>query len=58
LDRTEESPKRHGKASEFHRYDGAGHGFFAVDRPGYRPEQAVDGWQKLFAFFERYLSAG
>ena len=57
VDRTEEVLKRLGKTYEFHRYDGAGHGFFATDRPAYRPEQAVDGWQKVFAFFERYLSA-
>ena len=44
-----------GKDYEFHRYDGAGHGFFATDRPNYRPEQAVDGWKKVFAFFERTL---
>ena len=47
--------KKHGKACEFHRYDGAGHGFFAVDRPGYRPEQATDAWQKVFAFYEKHL---
>lgn len=57
VDRTEGVLKRLGKSYEFHRYDGAGHGFFAADRPGYRPEQAVDGWQKVFAFFERYLAA-
>lgn len=49
--------KRYGKNYEFHRYDGAGHGFFAVDRPGYRPEQAVDGWKQVFGFYERTLSA-
>src|SRR5207253_652074 len=37
---TEEVLKKHSKTYEFHRYDGAGHGFFATDRPGYRPEQA------------------
>ena len=47
--------RKHGKDYEFHRYDGAGHGFFATDRPNYRPEQAVDGWKKVFAFFERQL---
>jgi carboxymethylenebutenolidase len=52
---TEEALKRYGKTYEFHRYDGAGHGFFATDRPGYRPEQAVDGWKKVFAFLERTL---
>ena len=55
VNRIEEGLKKHGKDYEFHRYDGAGHGFFAVDRPGYRPEQAVDGWKKVFAFFEKHL---
>ena len=32
-----------------------GHGFFATDRPNYRQAQAVDGWQKVFGFYERYL---
>ena len=47
--------KKHGKNYEFHRYDGAGHGFFYYDRPAYRQEQAVDGWKKIFAFLEKYL---
>ncbi len=47
--------KKHGKRYEFHRYDGAGHGFFYYDRPAYRQEQAVDGWKKVFAFCERTL---
>jgi carboxymethylenebutenolidase len=55
VDRIEDELKRHGKEHEFYRYDGAGHGFFATDRPGYRPEQAVDGWKKVFAFFEKHL---
>jgi carboxymethylenebutenolidase len=57
VNRTEETLKRYGKTYEFHRYDGAGHGFFAVDRPGYRPEQATDGWAKVFAFYARHLGA-
>ncbi|MBI3979085.1 MAG: dienelactone hydrolase family protein [Chloroflexi bacterium] len=48
--------KRHGKAYEFHRYDGAGHGFWYYDRAAYRPEQAMDAWQKAFAFFGRHLA--
>jgi carboxymethylenebutenolidase len=52
----EEELKKHGKTYEFHRYPGAGHGFFYYDRPAYRQEQAVDGWQKTFAFLEKYLS--
>ena len=47
--------KKHGKNYEFHRYDGAGHGFFYYDRPAYRQEQAVDGWKKVFAFLEKHL---
>jgi carboxymethylenebutenolidase len=47
--------KKHGKQYEFHRYDGAGHGFFYYDRPMYRVEQALDGWKKVWAFFEKQL---
>ena len=52
----EEVLKQHGKDYEFHRYDGAGHGFFYYDRPMYRQEQAVDGWNKVYAFLEKNLS--
>ena len=55
VNRTEQVLKQLGKQYEFHRYDGAGHGFFATDRANYRAEQAVDGWQKVFAFFARTL---
>jgi carboxymethylenebutenolidase len=48
--------KKHGKNYEFHRYDGAGHGIFYYDRPMYRVEQALDGWKKVFAFFEKHLT--
>lgn len=58
VDETEQTLKRLGKAYEFHRYDGAGHGFFATDRPGYRPEQAVDGWNRVLGFFHRNLESG
>jgi carboxymethylenebutenolidase len=44
-----------GKSFEFHRYNGAGHGFFSHDKPNYRQEQAVDGWSKVFAFFQTHL---
>jgi carboxymethylenebutenolidase len=46
----------HGKEYEFHRYDGAGHAFFAVDRPAYRPEAAVDGWLRIAEFLQRHLA--
>jgi carboxymethylenebutenolidase len=57
VDRTEEALKKAGKTYEFHRYDGAGHGFFNWQGQAYRPEQARDGWQQVFAFFEKYLHA-
>jgi carboxymethylenebutenolidase len=44
-----------GKAHEFHRYDGAGHAFFSPDRPAYRPEAAVDGWERIWAFVGTHL---
>ncbi len=43
------------KDYEFHRYDGAGHGFWYYDRPLYRQEQAMDSLNKVLAFFERNL---
>jgi carboxymethylenebutenolidase len=46
-----------GKTYSFHTYDGAGHAFFATDRPSYRPEAANDGWERIFTFFGRYLSS-
>ena len=52
----EQELKKQGKVYEFHRYPNAGHGFFYYNRPNYRQEQAVDGWNKLFAFFEKYLA--
>lgn len=57
VDRTEAALKRFGKNHEFHRYDQAGHAFFAWYRPNYRPEQAQDGWKRVFAFFEKSLAA-
>ena len=47
---------RLGKKYEFHTYDGAGHAFFAVDRPSYRPEAAVDGWRRILDFFRAHLT--
>jgi carboxymethylenebutenolidase len=51
----EQELKKHGKTYEFHMYPSAGHGFFYYDRPAYRQQQAVDGWQKIFAFLQTYL---
>jgi carboxymethylenebutenolidase len=47
--------KKRGKDYEFHRYDGAGHGFWSYDRPSYRQQPAMDAWQKTFAFFDKHL---
>lgn len=55
VDQHEAELKKHGKSYEFHRYDGAGHGFFYYDRPMYRAEQAADAWGKVWAFFDKYL---
>ncbi|HVB88969.1 MAG TPA: dienelactone hydrolase family protein [Beijerinckiaceae bacterium] len=55
VNRTEEVLKRLGKTYTFHRYDGAGHGFFAWSRPGYRQAQAMDGWDKVLAFLHQHL---
>ena len=56
VDQHEAELKKHNKDYEFHRYDSAGHGFFYYDRPMYRIEQALDGWQKVFAFVEKHLA--
>ncbi len=56
VDQHEAELKKHGKAYEFHRYDGAGHGIFYYHRPMYRVEQALDGWNKVFAFFGKHLA--
>jgi len=50
VDTLEQLLKDAGKPYEFHRYDGAGHAFFSVNRTAYRPEAAVDGWEKIWAF--------
>jgi carboxymethylenebutenolidase len=54
--RHEAELQKHGKTYEFHMYDGAGHGFFYYNRPAYRQEQAVDGWQKMWAFLAKHLA--
>ncbi|MQA85005.1 MAG: prolyl oligopeptidase family serine peptidase [Streptosporangiales bacterium] len=54
--RTEEELKKHGKTYEFHSYDDAGHAFFATDRQSYRVHAALDGWQKIWAWFDKYLA--
>ena len=55
VDELEQILADHGKSFERHDYDGAGHAFFAVDRPSYRVEAAVDGWQRIGTFFGTHL---
>ncbi|HEX6522765.1 MAG TPA: dienelactone hydrolase family protein [Streptosporangiaceae bacterium] len=52
----EEELKAHGKTYEFHSYEGAGHAFFNVNRPAYRAEAAMDGWQRIWNWYGTYLS--
>ena len=44
-----------GKDFTHHTFEGAGHAFFAVERPSYRPEAAVEGWSMIWDFFGRHL---
>src|SRR5499425_3372472 len=55
VNRTEAVLKQLGKSYEFHRYDGCGHAFFNTMRISHRPEQALDGWNKVFAFLKKNL---
>ena len=53
----EEALTKAGKVFEFHSYEGAGHAFFATNRPSYRPEAANDGWERIWEFFGRNLAS-
>ena len=57
VDELEDVLRRNGKTCEFHRYDDAGHGFFAVDRVSYRVAAANDGWERIAAFFAANLGS-
>jgi carboxymethylenebutenolidase len=46
-----------GKQHEFQICENAGHGFFASDRPSYRPEAAAEGWRRIWEFLGRSLQA-
>ena len=46
----------HDKSFEHHTFEGAGHAFFAVERPSYRPDAAVAGWTLIWDFFGRHLA--
>jgi len=55
VDQHEEALKAAGKTYMFHRYDGAGHGFMYHHAPAYRPQAAMDAWEKIDAFFMEHL---
>jgi carboxymethylenebutenolidase len=52
----EELLKQAGKEYEFHTFEDAGHAFFAVDRPAYRPQAATEGWKLILDFYARHLA--
>jgi carboxymethylenebutenolidase len=51
-----EALKAAGKDFTFKTFEGAGHAFFAVDRPSYRPESATEGWTDIFEFLARTIA--
>ncbi len=53
----EETLKDLGKDYEFYRYDGAGHGFWGYNSPMYRQEQAMDSFEKVMDFLDKYLKS-
>jgi carboxymethylenebutenolidase len=53
----EQALTKAGKSFEFHTFEGAGHAFFAPDRPSYRVEAANEGWQRIWSFFGTHLAA-
>jgi carboxymethylenebutenolidase len=55
VDALEGALKDSGKTYSFHRYDGAGHAFFSVDRPMYDLDAAKDGWKQIWSFFGEHL---
>src|SRR5579863_965457 len=57
VDLHEAELQKHGKTYDFHRYDGAGHGFIYYHTGLYRPEQAMDAWSKVLSFFGKHLSS-
>ena len=55
VDATEAALINYKKEFEFSRYYGAGHGIWYYHTPMYRQEQAMESWEKVFAFFEKHL---
>jgi carboxymethylenebutenolidase len=55
VDALEAALVANGKTFDFHRYEGAGHAFFSVDRPNHHLEAAKDGWKQIWSFFGEHL---
>ena len=55
VNETEKLLKKYEKNYEFHRYDGATHGIWYYHNMMYRQEQAMDSWNKVLEFFDKYL---
>ncbi|PKB79543.1 MAG: hypothetical protein BZY88_12625 [SAR202 cluster bacterium Io17-Chloro-G9] len=51
----DEELTKYGKVHEFHSYTGTGHSFQWQGNQAYRAEAAGDSWEKLLAWFQRYL---
>jgi carboxymethylenebutenolidase len=46
----------HGKAHEFHSYEGAGHAFLNfLNAERHRPKPAADAWEKMLGFLDKHL---
>jgi carboxymethylenebutenolidase len=57
VDELEQILRDNGKTYEIHRYDDAGHAFFATNRPSYRVAAANDGWERIEAFYATHLGS-
>lgn len=57
VDELEAILKANGKEYDFHRYEGATHAFFSVERPSYDVAAATDGWQQIAGFFDKHLGS-
>lgn len=55
VDLHEAELKKYNKDYQFYRYDNAGHGIWYYHTDMYRPQAAMDGWQKTFEFFGKHL---
>jgi carboxymethylenebutenolidase len=57
VDLHEQALRAHGKRYEFHRFDGAGHGFFNYHNAMYRQSQAMEAWEIMLHFLAETLAS-